>query len=115
VIISFSADLLKQAKKLLPDIECRLLVGCDSKMTPDEKRAFLTKLAGEMVANGFDSVGPAWTDIDKATVDMFHKAGLTVHPWTVDDPATAQKLIDMGVDSITSNCPKRLADSLAKK
>lgn len=37
-----------------------------------------------------------------------HRAGLLVVPWTVDDPATMQSLIDKGVDGIITNYPDRL-------
>jgi glycerophosphoryl diester phosphodiesterase len=47
------------------------------------------------------------------TADMVksaHKAGLKVVPWTVDDPATMQSLIDKGVDGIITDYPDRLRD-----
>ncbi|HEV7726520.1 MAG TPA: glycerophosphodiester phosphodiesterase family protein [Modestobacter sp.] len=42
-----------------------------------------------------------------------HAAGMTVIPWTVDDAATMQSLIDMGVDGIITNHPDVLRDVLA--
>ena len=36
-------------------------------------------------------------------VETLHKAGFTFHVWTVDQPERAKTLIDLGVDSITSN------------
>ncbi|MCF0135531.1 MAG: hypothetical protein HUJ69_03815 [Lachnospiraceae bacterium] len=36
-------------------------------------------------------------------VDKVHGAGKEVNVWTVDDPQDAEKLIEMGVDYITSN------------
>ena len=41
--------------------------------------------------------------INKKAVDKFHTAGLEINVWTVDDHARAEKLIEMGVDYITSN------------
>ena len=41
--------------------------------------------------------------INKKAVDKFHAAGLEINVWTVDDQARAEKLIEMGVDYITSN------------
>lgn len=43
-------------------------------------------------------------------VKSAHKAGLKVIPWTVDDPATIQWLIDQGVDGIISDYPNRVRD-----
>lgn len=41
--------------------------------------------------------------LTKEIVDMAHKAGLKVNCWTVDQLADAEKMIEFGVDYITSN------------
>lgn len=41
--------------------------------------------------------------LTKELVDRVHAAGLPVNCWTVNDPDEARKLIDMGVDYITSD------------
>jgi glycerophosphoryl diester phosphodiesterase len=42
-----------------------------------------------------------------------HEAGLAVIPWTIDDPATMESLIEAGVDGIITNYPDRLRDVAA--
>jgi glycerophosphoryl diester phosphodiesterase len=44
----------------------------------------------------------------KAMVDEAHGFGMKVIPWTVDDPATMNKLIDDGVDGMITDYPDRL-------
>ncbi|MBA2633757.1 MAG: glycerophosphodiester phosphodiesterase [Chloroflexi bacterium] len=44
-----------------------------------------------------------------------HEAGLAVVPWTIDDPATMESLIDAGVDGIITNYPDRLRTILAER
>ncbi|MFC7490935.1 MULTISPECIES: glycerophosphodiester phosphodiesterase family protein [unclassified Knoellia] len=44
-----------------------------------------------------------------------HARGLKVVPWTCDDPATMEALIDMGVDGIITDYPDRLRDILAER
>jgi glycerophosphoryl diester phosphodiesterase len=44
----------------------------------------------------------------KALVTEAHRAGIKVIPWTVDDVATTNKLIDDGVDGIITDYPDQL-------
>ncbi|WP_203900952.1 glycerophosphodiester phosphodiesterase family protein [Virgisporangium aliadipatigenens] len=44
-----------------------------------------------------------------------HRRGIKVVPWTVDDPATMNKLIDDGVDGIITDYPDRLRDVVAAR
>jgi glycerophosphoryl diester phosphodiesterase len=41
--------------------------------------------------------------LTKETVALLHSQGKVVNAWTVDDPEIAAKLMEMGVDYITSN------------
>jgi glycerophosphoryl diester phosphodiesterase len=50
--------------------------------------------------------------VTKAMVDEAHAAGIEVIPWTIDDPATLEKLIDDGVDGIITNRPDTLREIL---
>jgi len=47
-------------------------------------------------------------------VDAAHAAGMKVIPWTVDDPATIESLIDVGVDGIITDYPDRLRTIMAE-
>jgi glycerophosphoryl diester phosphodiesterase len=46
-------------------------------------------------------------------VERAHAVGMGVMPWTVDDAATMQALIDMGAGGIITDYPDRLRDVLA--
>jgi glycerophosphoryl diester phosphodiesterase len=47
-------------------------------------------------------------------VERAHRRHLRVIPWTVDDPATVQYMIDTGVDGIITNYPTRTREILAE-
>ena len=44
-----------------------------------------------------------------------HARGLTVVPWTCDDPATVAALMDLGVDGVITNYPNRVRDLMAAR
>ncbi|MGH2386218.1 MAG: glycerophosphodiester phosphodiesterase family protein, partial [Candidatus Limnocylindria bacterium] len=44
-----------------------------------------------------------------------HEAGMAVVPWTIDDPATMESLIDAGVDGLITDYPDRLRAILADR
>lgn len=50
-----------------------------------------------------------------ALVTEAHAAGLAVVPWTIDDVATMESLIDAGVDGLITDYPDRLRDLLADR
>ena len=51
--------------------------------------------------------------VTPAMVKEAHHRHLKVIPWTVDDPATAQYMIDAGVDGLITNYPTRTRQLLA--
>ncbi len=44
-----------------------------------------------------------------------HRRHLTVIPWTCDDPATINALMDMGIDGIITNYPNHVRDIMAAR
>lgn len=49
------------------------------------------------------------------TVDGFHRGGLDVHVWTVNEAAEMHRLLDWGVDGIITDRPDLLKDVLAER
>ncbi|MGW0824463.1 glycerophosphodiester phosphodiesterase family protein [Streptomyces sp. NPDC002845] len=52
---------------------------------------------------------------DRAMVAAAHARGLKVVPWTCDDPATVEALMDMGVDGIITDYPDRVRQIMADR
>ncbi|MEU6573374.1 glycerophosphodiester phosphodiesterase family protein [Streptomyces sp. NPDC046805] len=52
---------------------------------------------------------------DKTMVSEAHARGLKVIPWTCDDPATVEALMDMGVDGIITNYPNHVRQIMADR
>ena len=53
--------------------------------------------------------------VDERFVEAAHRNGLAVHVWTVDDQATMDHLVDLGVDGIMSDVPTVLVDVLERR
>ena len=52
---------------------------------------------------------------DQVMVSEAHARGLKVIPWTCDDPATVEALMDMGVDGIITNYPNHVRQIMADR
>ena len=48
-------------------------------------------------------------------VDAAHDVGMAVIPWTIDDRATIESLMDIGVDGMITNYPDRLRALMASR
>lgn len=48
--------------------------------------------------------------VTRRFVEAAHRAGLHVHVWTVDEPATMHELLDLGIDGIMTDRPRVLAE-----
>lgn len=64
---------------------------------------------------GADVISPYWEELSNQLVVEAHELGMKVVPWTVNDPAKMNMLIDMGVDGMISDKPWILRDVLTKR
>ena len=56
---------------------------------------------------GASAVHPSFRELFavEGYVEKAHELGIRVHPWTVDDEATIDKLVGMGADAVITNKP----------
>lgn len=91
--IAFSLDICKQIAKIRPSANVAYLNG---NVEPVELKKF--------GINGIDYSHPVMFK-DLEMVKRAHDNGLSVNVWTVNDPAMMRKLIEAGVDYITTDKP----------
>jgi glycerophosphoryl diester phosphodiesterase len=77
-------------------------------VVPSMVRASAGKAAGVIWAPNYNNLTPE-------LVKQGQALGLQVIPWTVNDKALMERLIDWGVDGIISDYPDRLREVMAKK
>ena len=112
IIISFSEAAIVRASEVLPKSKRYLLTGLketDSGFSPTADE-MIEKLK-DLYADGVDCCCNPLPDRDY--VSKVQAAGLEFHIWTVNDVENAQRMIDAGVDSITSDCAAKLRNSFA--
>jgi glycerophosphoryl diester phosphodiesterase len=111
VLISFEAELLREAKRALP--ACKALFLADTPEGAPEKLAGLMELCR---VEGFGGLGvSAGWPIDARLVERLGAEGLELHVWTVNYPTRAMELVTAGVAAITTDRPGWLRGKLAAK
>jgi glycerophosphoryl diester phosphodiesterase len=90
---------------------------CTSMGTGAITSARLASLIGRMPALGADCVQVPVAHrgiriVDRRFIQAAHAGGLQVHVWTINDRATMERLVDLGVDGIKTDRPRLLRDML---
>ena len=116
VIISFNEKVIASAARQLPRLK-RIWV---SSFKQDRLTGSWSPTLDQLIATAkrvhADGVDVQAVDevVNAALVDAVHAAGLEFHVWTVNDPAQARRLSAMHVDSITTDRPKLIRETLGK-
>jgi glycerophosphoryl diester phosphodiesterase len=101
IIQSFDFRTLEAARQLAPEIRRSALYD-----GPPRDLVQLTQLAQAQICS------PEHPLVTRQTVTALHKAGLQVVPWTANEPADWDRLIEAGVDGIITDDPEALIEYL---
>ncbi len=107
VVISFDFDVCEMMKREIPSIPVYWLHYTLS-------GAYKSKWISRAREAGLDGLNFRSKGISKEYVDEVHRAGMKMFAWTVDDPEEAGRLIECGIDGITSNRPAWLKEQLER-
>lgn len=102
---SFDHRSVRAVKRIAPELSAAVLVAETAPVDP----AALAKSAGA------DTYCPDYRFLDAAQVRACHAAGVRVLPWTVNTEADWLRLLEWGVDGITTDYPDRLAELLRRR
>lgn len=101
-IIDFNASSIAEIKRHLPEYPAYWLVS----VKPDKATGVLQPAAKELVekaqairADGLDLSGR----LDRAYVEVIKASGLKLFMWTINDPVEARRLMELGIDGITTD------------
>ena len=99
---SFDARILKEVRKISPDLSLGLLVRKGKNPETELNRL------------GFkpDYLNPFYSMVDSKLVRMLHERGVRIIPWTVNAPEAMLALAEMGVEGIITDYPERALEVL---
>ena len=92
IFISFALENCINLRKLLPQSQIQLLT----------KRELTSDIIRTLCENKLD-LDINYKKLTKETVDLLHSHKIRVNCWTCDNKADAERLVDYGVDFITTN------------
>lgn len=109
VIISFSKDVVTAAKARFPQLAVYWIVGLKQDEETGQWSFQTDDLVEQTRTAGVDGINVNSVPVvDREFVSRFKRAGLEVYVWTVNSPEEARRLLDAGVDGITTDRPKFL-------
>ena len=111
VIISFHKDVIKAVEEKLPQIKTywltRFKISKNGVLEPSPASVMHT-----LKTLGTDGVSTHYDGLTRDLVKSFQTAGYEYHVWTVDEPPRAKALLEMGVQSLTTNVPRKMRDGV---
>ena len=105
VIISFDEEVIKKFKVIAPNYRVLLLYSYEAGCNINN----LIDLMRNIKADGLGTDN----ELSKTLVEQTINAGFEYHSWTIDNINVAQKLINWGSSSITTNKPGHLIQQLS--
>ncbi len=106
MFIGFGWETILETKKAFPDNKCYWL----SSVALDVKAKI--KAAAKLGLDGLDLQSSI---IDEKLMKQANKLKLEMLCWTVDDPKETQRMIDLGVQAVTTNRPGWLREQMSAK
>ncbi|MCM1131933.1 MAG: glycerophosphoryl diester phosphodiesterase membrane domain-containing protein [Ruminococcus flavefaciens] len=101
-ITSFSYNVLKEVKKINPEIKTGLIANSSAVTSFSRLR-------------NIDALSLNYIFVNSATVNTAHQNGKRVFVWTVDNANDIQKMTSLGVDNIITNRPDKATELVYSK
>ncbi len=103
IFIAFGWQVINDLKNEFPDLPAFWL---------SSKKADVDARWEEVKANGLDGINLHHSIIDRDLIEKAHKDNLGVLCWTVDKMDDVHRLINIGIDGITTNRPGYIREQL---
>jgi glycerophosphoryl diester phosphodiesterase len=111
VIIGFDIEVVTTSKRLI-DVPTYWLRGTKKVKETEEWIPHDPELVRIVKDRGLDGLDVHYAGVTKEFVDAVKASSQKLYVWTVDDPDEAQRLVQLGVNGITTNRPEWLREQI---
>lgn len=115
VIISFDFDTVVLSKQIMPKVPAYWVIGTRKDKKTKQWIEHDVAWIKQAQDHGVDGLDVHFAGISEKFMAAVKQAGQELYVWTVDDPAEAKRLIDLGVAGITTNRPGWLQDQIMSR
>lgn len=105
IFIAFGWDVIIGLKESFPDLPCFWL---------SANKADVSSRWDEIVSSGLDGINLHHSIVDKALIERAHTNQLGILCWTVNKMEDVRRLINIGIDGITTDRPGYIRGELLK-
>ncbi len=112
VLISGNIEAMVETRKILPYLPTYWVKATKKDKETSEYPLYDDSVIEEALANNLTGLDLFYKPLTKEFVQKAQAAGLEVYVWTVNEIEDAQKMIEFGVDGITTDVPGVLRDEL---
>ena len=103
-IISFYPEVIKEIKSIAPELTANLLVNFEGHKLIEEND--IVRMMKEINADGIGAQNHKSLDIH--FFNKINRENKKVHVWTVNSKEEAKRYYELGLQSITTNCPGKI-------
>ena len=108
-IISFYPEVIKGIKTIAPELTANLLVNFEG-----PKLIEANEIVSTMKKINADGIGAQnHKDLDVHFFNKIKRENKKVHVWTVNSKEEAKRYYELGLDSVTTNCPGKIREYLS--
>ena len=108
-IISFYPEVIKEIKSIAPELTANLLVNFEGHKLIEEND--IVRMMKEINADGIGAQNHKFLDVH--FFNKINRENKKVHVWTVNSKEEAKRYYELGLDSVTTNCPGKIREYLS--
>jgi glycerophosphoryl diester phosphodiesterase len=115
-VIGFSIEVVEAVKRAMPELQVYWLASIKQDKETGRWGPPVSELLVKAQAAGVDGLDVSGAPVlTKADVELVHGAGLKFLVWTVNDVEVVRRLVEIGVDGITTDRPEWLRERIASE